>query len=139
MNADELEALLHRYVRALNGRDVDELAFLVADELVHNGEPMTRQQWWEGPVGEHLAAVPDQTWTIEDVVIAGDRVAVRYRDSGTPIAPWIGLQPTGARISFREYVFYTVSGGQIVDVWSVYDSEIIRRQLSSAGEPSSGH
>ena len=133
MDADELRAFLVRYVRALNNRDIEDLALVVADELVHNGRRMTRQQWWEGPVGEHLAAVPDQTWTIEDVVVAGDRIVVRYQDSGTPIGPWIGLEPTGARISFREYVFYTVRGGRIADVWSVFDSEAIRRQLSRAG------
>ena len=131
MDADELRTFLNRYVRALNERDVEELALVVADELVHNGERMTRRQWWEGPVGEHLAAVPDQTWTVEDVVIAGDRIVVRYQDSGTPTGRWIGLAPTGARISFREHVFYTVRGGRITEVWSVYDSEIIRRQLST--------
>ena len=134
MDADELRAFLVRYVRALNDRDVEDLALVVADELVHNGQRMTRQQWWEGPVGEHLAAVPDQRWTIEDVVVSGDRIVVRYQDSGTPIGRWIGLEPTGAQISFREYVFYTVRGGRIVDVWSVFDSEAIRRQLSRAGQ-----
>ena len=109
----------------------DELALIVADELTHNGQRMTRQEWWEGPVGQHLAAVPDQRWTIEDVVIAEHRMAVRYQDSGTPTGKWIGLEPTGARISFREYVFYTVSGDRITEVWSVFDSETIRRQLSA--------
>ncbi len=131
LDADELRAFLNRYVRALNDRDVEELAVVVADELVHNGERMTRRQWWEGPVGEHLAAVPDQRWTVQDVVIAGDRIVVRYKDSGTPTGCWIGLAPTGAQITFREYVFYTVRAGRITEVWSVYDSEIIRRQLSA--------
>ena len=130
MSADELRAFLDHYVRCLNERSVDGLALIVGDELTHNGERMTRQQWWDGPVGQHLAAVPDQAWTVEDAVIAGDRIAVRYRDSGTPTGSWIGLEPTGARISFREYVFYTISGGRITDVWSVFDSEAVRRQLS---------
>ena len=55
---------------------------------------------------------------------------MRYEDSGTPTGRWIGLEPTGARIRFREYAFYTVSGGLITDVWSVFDSETVRRQLS---------
>ncbi|MBV8913912.1 MAG: ester cyclase [Acetobacteraceae bacterium] len=130
MSADELRAFLDHYVLCLNKRSIDELAVIIADELTHNGQIMTRQQWWEGPVGQHLAAVPDQTWTIEDVVIAGNRIAVRYEDSGTPTGRWIGLEPTGARIRFREYAFYTVSGGLITDVWSVFDSETVRRQLS---------
>lgn len=123
MSAHELRAFLDHYVRCLNERSVDDLALIVSDELTHNGQRMTRQQWWEGPVGQHLAAVPDQTWTIEDVVIAEDRIAVRYQDSGTPTSRWIGLEPTGARISFREYVFYAVSGGRITDAWSVFESE----------------
>jgi len=135
MRADKLRALLDHYVWCLNNRSVDELAAIVADELNHNGQTMTRQQWWEGPVGEHLAAVPDQTWTIVDAVIAGDRIAVRYADSGTPTGRWIGLEPTGTRISFREYVFYTVIDGRIADVWSVFDSESVRRQLSPEPPP----
>ena len=130
MSAEELRAFLDHYVRCLNERNVDGLALIVADDITHNGERMTRQQWWDGPVGQHLAAVPDQAWAIEDAVIAGDRIAVRYQDSGTPTGSWIGMDPTGARISFREYVFYTVSGGRITAVWSVFDSEAVRRQLS---------
>ena len=136
MSADELRAFLEHYVRCLNERSIDGLASIVSDELTHNGERMTRQQWWDGPVGQHLSAVPDQTWTIADVVIAEDRIAVRYQDSGTPTGSWLGLDPTGARISFREYVFYTVSGGRITDVWSVFDSEAVRRQLSPCAHAS---
>ena len=90
MDEASLIELLHRYVAALNGRRLDELERLVADELRHNGEVMTRAQWWAGPVGQHLAAVPDQTWNVEEAVAAGDRLFVRYLDAGTPTAPWLG-------------------------------------------------
>ena len=51
MSADELRAFLDHYVLCLNKRSIDELAVIIADELTHNGQIMTRQQWWEGPVG----------------------------------------------------------------------------------------
>jgi predicted ester cyclase len=130
MSASELRAFLDHYVQCLNERRADDLALIVAGELTHNGQRMTRQQWWDGPVGQHLTAVPDQTWTIEDAVIAEGRIAVRYQDSGTPTGRWIGLEPTGARISFREHVFYTITSGRITGIWSVFDSETVRRQLS---------
>ncbi len=72
MSAEELRAFLDHYVRCLNERRVDDLALIGADEITRNGERMTRQQWWDGPVGQHQAAVPAQVWVIEDAVIAGD-------------------------------------------------------------------
>ena len=42
-------------------------------------------------------------WHLEDVIVEGDRVSTRLRDTGTPVKEWLGLQPTGASAEFTEF------------------------------------
>jgi hypothetical protein len=55
---------------------------------------------------------------------------VSCRDQGTPTASWLRLEPNGRQIRFREHVVYKVLDGRIVEVWSMFDSEAVRSQLS---------
>jgi predicted ester cyclase len=113
--------LIERYVRALNERQREQALAIVADELDHNGERMTGAQWWDRHIAANVDAVTGYVWTIDEIVAAGDRVFVRYTDSGTLNRPWVGLTGIGRPIRFREYVFYTVRADRIVEVWSVFD------------------
>lgn len=126
----DLETLLHRYVDCLNRRAVDEVSAVVAEVVVHNGERMTREEWWEGPVGKTIVAMPDFHWNVEEAVVCGDRIFVRYQDEGTPSAPWLGHEPNGGSVSFREYVFYTAREGKLVEFWSLFDGLAAIEQLA---------
>ena len=122
-------AFLDHYVQCLNERRADDLALIVADELTHNGQRMTRQQWWDRPVGQHLTAVPDRHGLsrMRSSPRAGSRCATKT-PARPPAVGW--ARATGARISFREHVFYTITSGRITGIWSVFDSETVHRQLS---------
>ncbi|MHA3702120.1 ester cyclase [Jatrophihabitans sp. YIM 134969] len=120
-DAAPVRALYDRYVAALNAHDAEAAFACVAPELTHNGVHMTAQQWWDDHVGGNIAKLPDYRWNPDEVVVTGDRVLVRYTDTGTLAAPWVGIEAVGERIEFREYVFYTVRDDRIVEVWSVFD------------------
>jgi predicted ester cyclase len=48
----------------------------------------------------------------------------------SPQREFLGLEPTGARISFAEHVFYRFADGRIAEVRSLIDKEAIRAQVS---------
>jgi len=121
VTASQVADLFDRYVTALNERQRAQALAIVADELSHNGERMTGAQWWDDHIAANVEAVAGYTWTVDEMIVCGDRVTVRYTDSGTLSQPWVGLTTIGAPIRFREYAIYTVHANRIVEVWSVFD------------------
>lgn len=68
------------------------------------------------------AAFPDYHVTNEDLVIGGDRVAVRNTVTGTHQGAFMGHPPTGRPIQIRTMDIHQVRGGKIVATWHLEDS-----------------
>jgi predicted ester cyclase len=66
------------------------------------------------------AAVPDMHFTIEDHVIAGDRVWVRVRGRGTNTGAFFG-PPSGQPIDIMVFDQARIVEGRIVEHWGVPD------------------
>ena len=60
---------------------------------------------------------PDSTVTIEEVIAAGDRVAVRFTFRGTHGGVLHGNPPTGRQAAWSEMFFAHVSDGRIDEMW----------------------
>ncbi|WP_305786963.1 ester cyclase [Symbioplanes lichenis] len=74
--------------------------------------------------------MPDLTWDIQELLVDGDRAAVRLIDSGTPIASWLGLEPTGAAVSFAETAVYELRDGRLTAMTFLVDLAGLRHQLA---------
>ncbi len=122
MMREQLDAYYRRYIACLNERRLDEAALFYAEELNYNGEMMSRDRWRRTAIEESLAAIPDFKWQVEHLVIDGDFLAARLRDSGTLRLRWRGLVPTGKFAVFGENVFYRFQGERINEVWSIVDA-----------------
>ncbi len=81
-----------------------------------------------------IDAVPDLRWTVEELLIDRDRLAVRAVNTGTPVKEWLGVAPTGASFEIVEHAIYTVRGGRFVQMTNLHDAADVRRQLT-AGPP----
>lgn len=68
---------------------------------------------FETAVGELIAAFPDIRWTLEDIVASGDRVAVKFRWTGTHRGAFRGNPATGLEITNEGMAFYTLRDGRI--------------------------
>ena len=122
MTRDELEAHYRRYIDCLNARRLDEAGAFYADDLLYNGQRMSRARWRRLAIEDSFDAMPDLRWHIEQLVIEDDHVAARLRDTGTLVKPWQGLVPHGGFVSFGENVFYRFrDDGRTDQVWSVVD------------------
>lgn len=66
----------------------------------------------------HLRGVfPDLTVSLEDVVVSGDRVAVRSVVRGTHSGEILGVPATGRQVEFRAFDFHRLVDGQISRSW----------------------
>jgi predicted ester cyclase len=74
-------------------------------------------------------AFPDLTYTIEDQVAEGDKVATRFRARGTHLGELAGHAPTGKEVEVRGINMCRIEGGKIAEHWPHADILGMMRQL----------
>jgi steroid delta-isomerase-like uncharacterized protein len=88
-----------------------------------------------GPEGvrQHLAlyreAFPDGWVTVEDMIDAGDKVAVRWLFTGTHSGPLRALPATGRRVATTGVHLFRFVGERVGETWAVWDSLGLVQQL----------
>ena len=88
-----------------------------------------------GPAGQRQAiealhaAFTDLRITIEDVVVSGDRAAVRDRLMGLHTGSFAGIAPRGKRLDLMRIMIYRVDGGKIRESWAATDVLAMVKQL----------
>lgn len=67
---------------------------------------------------------------VHSAVAEGDEVAVRTTVHMTHVGTFMGIEPTGKRVSGREMMsFFRLEGGEIAEVWVMEDAEGVAAQL----------
>jgi predicted ester cyclase len=74
--------------------------------------------------------IPDLSWEIKEVLVAGDRVVVRGEARGTPQGPFFGVPPGGKSFNIMSIDIHTVRDGRIVASHHVEDWATAIRQLA---------
>jgi len=113
--------VVRRWFDAVNRHDVDAVAELVAPDMVNHS---SRNQGREGVRAEityWLTAFPDAEVPLEEVVAEGDLVSVRHGVIRTHQGEFLGVAPTGKRVSVQEMDIFRIKDGLIVESWSAPD------------------
>jgi len=74
--------------------------------------------------------VPDLTWTIKEILVAGDRVVVRSEAHGTPAGEFFGAPHTGRSFQIMAIDIHTVRDGKLARVYHVEDWATALGQLA---------
>jgi predicted ester cyclase len=119
--SEENKALVRRLVdEVINGARLELVEELFAPELA-------------GPARQAFssfrAAFPDWREEIVDLVAEGDKVAARFRCSGTLQGEFMGVAPKGQRQEVAEVYFFRVREGRFVESWGLEDNLTRLRQL----------
>ena len=129
--------IVRLFYESWNRGEID-FAALVADDIVNHQpevEPERGRDAFADAISRVMAAVPDSCWTISDMLVDGDRVAVRTVWSGTYRAPQFRGLPIAAPGSFSaEHIhIYRVAHGRLAEHWVVRDDVAMLRQLGAFG------
>lgn len=134
---DANKAVVLRYFDAFNRGDLARLGDIVTEDY---GDRLEGQAAGIDVIRNYLqglkAGFPDFTWTIEQVIAEGDRVAVMNRVSGTHLGDFGGLAATGNRVDFRAFQIYRIQDGKLAEHWEVADFAAFQAQLGVAPEAS---
>lgn len=75
------------------------------------------------------AVFPDLSYTVDDVVVEGDRVAIRVTGRGTQTGGIGDLPATQKSATWSEMHFFRFDGDKIVELWGVVDQLSALQQL----------
>jgi predicted ester cyclase len=126
-----------RWIDGLNRGDVSAADSVFApDCIIHIAGSPERNLPLAGfkqMVAGLLAAFPDIRLTIEDQVIAGDKVATRYIAEGTHDGPLGDVKPTRKRVRIDGLILDRVVGDRVVERWEQWDQMGMLQQLGVVG------
>jgi steroid delta-isomerase-like uncharacterized protein len=134
MSAEENAALVRESFEAFSAGDTERLLRVVSPDLVMHfaeaPEPLRGREVWLQGFELMKRAFPDLEAQVDDVVAAGDKVAVRVTLDGTHSGEFQGMPATGRRIHYVSHEFYRVEDGVIAEEWICSDMSSLFRQLS---------
>jgi len=132
MSAEKNKALVRRLIEAWNTRNwavFDEvMAPNCVDHYALPGQKPGREGYREAQISV-TNAFPDIKFTIEDMIVEGDKVVVRLTCSGTHRGEFMGIAPTNKRVTVPEISIWRIVGGKFVEEWGFGDRLGFMQQL----------
>ena len=135
MNTETNKTLVRHFMeRAFNEGDLTIVDESLAPDGIDHQEPLGTN------FATHLKAVitmlrtafPDLHFEIHDMLAEGELVAFRSTMTGTHRGPFQGLPPTGKQVSVAHMHFVHCVNGKTSDLWHVWDTAGLMRQLGTA-------
>ena len=114
MSLEENKAIVRRFIEAYNKRNLDLIDDFVAPDYVDHTNKVDREGLKQ-LFNMGLTAFPDWHETIEDIIAEGDKVWVRLAYTGTHKGEFMGLAPTGKKITSKAVDIYRIVNGKHVE------------------------
>jgi predicted ester cyclase len=119
MSAKEIKALMRRFIEEWNkGKSaamaiIDEL--YAADFVSHSGDDIRGIENVKNSISEEFSAFPDLHFTIDDMVVEGDKLAARCTITGTHKGEFMGIPPTNKKVKVWAMSIDRIAGGKFVE------------------------
>ncbi|MCU4748959.1 MULTISPECIES: ester cyclase [Streptomyces] len=111
--------------------DVDALGALLAPDYLRYGsdpQPQHLDALKSAILGTR-AAFPDLTTTIDDILLDGDRAAIRWHSTGCHENPFLGVPATGRRVRVAGATFARFEGDRIAEEYVTWDPRALLTAL----------
>ena len=125
------------YEEVLNNRNVDLLDELVVPDYEEH-DPLPGQRTGLEGLKDRVKILIDgldPQFTIEDVIAEGDKVVVRWTNSGTNVGDFLGIPATGRSFRTAGIDIYRVEDGKLAEHWHVVDQLAQMQQLGLLPSP----
>ena len=128
------EALVRQFYVPFNTGEVGLYDTILAPDWVD--DPLAPGQR-SGPgglkdlVAQFRSAVPDYHVINDEILVAGDRVAVHSTVRGTHRGAFFGVPATGRPVTLRTCDFHRIAGGVIVATWHLEDFFAFLQQVGA--------
>ncbi len=134
----DAEATVRRFYEAMSSGNAglaDEVLAPDWEDIPLNPGQGPGREGYKQTIAYLRGVFPDLNITIEDIVVSGDRVAVRSVARGTHSGEILGVPATGRQVEFRAFDFHRLEGGQIFQSWHLEDYFGLLNQLGVTFTP----
>jgi steroid delta-isomerase-like uncharacterized protein len=125
------QQLAETYLEMLNTRNPDLVDQFEAENYINHealffaeGREANRQLW-----RAFFAALPDVSASMEDLVIAGDRVVGRFVYRGMHTGDFMGIPASGSAVEMRSIDIWRVEDGVFAEHWDELNSMQLFQQM----------
>ncbi|MFB7898120.1 ester cyclase [Streptomyces xiamenensis] len=111
--------------------EVDALGALLAPDYLRYGsdpQPQHLDALKSAILGTR-AAFPDLTTTIDDILLDGNRAAIRWHSTGCHENPFLGVPATGRRVRVAGATFARFEGDRIAEEYVTWDPRALLTAL----------
>ncbi len=128
MDADEMRALVRHHIEdGFNRDDWTVCETTMADDYTAlygaDGRANVGRDEYVRVCRFLRKSFPDVRITIEDLVVEGDRIVMRYTERGTLTGrPFLGIEPEGQAYTKPGTTVYRVEHGRLRESWGVEDT-----------------
>ncbi|MGN6226964.1 MAG: ester cyclase [Dyella sp.] len=129
---EALTTAARRYASFWNTGDEVLARQALAPDFVDRTLPPGRAQGMQGALDASRtfrAAVPDLSCTVEQLIVAGDRVVAHLHFRGHFSGRFAGRQGRGQSVDFIATDIYRVADGRIAENWHIEDNLTLLTQL----------
>jgi predicted ester cyclase len=123
---------------AIDAQDLGKLAGLLSSDFSLSApgldKTLSAGELFE-VIKAHYRAFPDWIHSIEDILIDGDKVAVKLIQSGTQEAEYEGIPATHNTVSMQAMHLITIREGKVREWWAVEDYLGLYNQLGMELKP----
>ena len=126
------QRLAELFVEMVNSHDPDLVdRFVARDYVNHNdfvadGREANRQFWTA-----FFTGLPDVKVTMEDLIVAGDRVVGRFVYRGTHTGDLLGIPASGKPVEMRSIDIWRVQSGMFVEHWDELNLMQVFQQIGA--------
>jgi steroid delta-isomerase-like uncharacterized protein len=136
-DSERNKALIRRlFDEVLNAGNFGLLDQLIGASYVEHN-PVANQAAGAAGVRDRIRllrdAFPDVRFLLEELIAEDALVAARYRWQGTHKGLFLGIAPTGRRLSVRGMDFYRLEDGRVIEHWDTVDEFGMLSQLGDLG------
>jgi predicted ester cyclase len=141
MSAKEIKALERHFFEEWNkGKTA---GMVVIDEtcatncVFHggSGEDIHGLKDFKQMMSELYIGFPDNRMILDDMVVEGNKVAVRFTFTGTHKGEYMGIPPTNKKVTGWIIEIHRIAGGKFVEGWQRVDTMGLMQQLGVIPTP----
>jgi predicted ester cyclase len=132
MSVEENKALVQEFEDLINAKDLEIALTLFSTDYVDHTPSIGLPPGIEGARAFHsmqIAAFPDRRTTSLDMIAEGDKVVHRL------VGEFMGIPPTGKRITWSCIDIWRIADGKIVEHWVEADMMSLMQQLGVLPPP----
>jgi predicted ester cyclase len=121
------------YEEFFNTGELDQVDTLISAEYIdHNPIGLGGEIGIEGfkqTVRGLRFAFPDLQFTIEEILVNGDKVVIRTTMQGTHKNSFLGVDPTNKQVTVTGFDIFRIADGVVVERWGTLDGLTLMQQM----------